>query len=358
MSFEHQFVGQFVAFSAGDLATQASRELLRLHPELGRRYRPLAETKWTETFASRLAELAAALNAGAPEIFANQLAWARAAFVARKVPLDDLRVSTQVLWQVVHDATPPEDRDTVRTYFEGALAALNAAPDRVPTTLSTKTPHGRLAAAYLLAILEGDRLSASRLVVDAVKAGTLSAHDAYIGVFVPVQHELGRMWHMNEVSIAEEHFATATTQMVMAQVMEYTPRMPRDGRVMLAASVQGNSHDLGVRFIADFFELAGWRAVYLGPNVPIEDLLLAVSDFGTHLVALSVCLPTQLRAAEDQIAAIRQADLPARPKVIVGGRAFEGLPNLWKQFGADGYASDAGHALRIADELVPLPPRS
>lgn len=356
LRFEQQFAGQFIAFSAGELAEQATSDLLLQKPDFQRRYKPQPDLKWRENLAARLADLAAALNAGRPEIFANQVAWSRSAFAARRVPVDDLRASLEVLWRTTSAAAAPEDRPSIDAAFTRALERLDSAPDELPTELTANTPHGRTAAAYLLAILEGDRLGASRVVLDAAKAGKLTLRDAYLDVFRPVQLELGRMWHMNEITVAEEHFATATTQMVMAQLLPLAQRKPQDGRVMIAASVQGNAHDLGVRFVADFFELAGWRAIYLGPNVPVEDLVLAVQDFGAHLVALSATMPVQLRAAEDTVAALSRSDLDHKPKVMLGGRAFADCPDLWKTFGADGFAVDPDDAVRVADTLVPVPP--
>src|SRR5262249_31800717 len=133
--------------------------------------------------------------------------------------------------------------------------------------LSADTPEGRLGASYLLALLEGDRLHASRLITDAAKAGMPVSHN-YLCVLWPLLKELGRMWELAEIDVAEEHFATATTGMVMAQLYPYLERKKSNGRTVVAATVEGNQHELGVRMVADFFEMAGWRAVYLGSGVP------------------------------------------------------------------------------------------
>ncbi|QYU70444.1 cobalamin-dependent protein [Leptolyngbya sp. 15MV] len=131
------------------------------------------------------------------------------------------------------------------------------------------------------------------------------------------------------------------------------PRTP--GRSSAAASVEGNTHDLGVRFVADFFELEGWRAIYLGPSVPVADLVQGAHDFGADLVALSATLATQLRAAEDTIALLRASDISPSVRVIVGGQGFAAAPGAWQAMGADGFASDAREAVTLGDRLVPVP---
>jgi MerR family transcriptional regulator, light-induced transcriptional regulator len=354
ISFEHQFAGQFISFSAGDLALRAAQLFLTRHPEIAARYGPRPEAKWCENFSARLADLSAALAAGRHEIFANQLAWSRTAFAARNVPVSDLRLSVEVLGEVLQDSCPPDDAALVARFIQEGLLAIDRAKDALPTELTPGTRFGTLAASFLLCIFQGDRVGASEIVLAPARTGELSLRDAYLHVFVPVQQELGRMWHMNEITVAEEHFATATIQLVMAQLLPLAKRKPFDGRIMIAGSCAGNAHELGVRFVADFFELDGWRAIYLGPNVPAEDLILAVNDFRAHLVALSACLPTQLRAVEETVNAIRQSGLHKQPKIILGGQAFKGTNYLWRDYGADGHACSADEAIAVADRLVPV----
>ena len=81
------------------------------------------------------------------------------------------------------------------------------------------TAEGRLASEYLLAVLEGDRRRASHVILDTVDGGR-AIRDVYLQVLLPAQREVGRMWLVGEVNVAEEHFASATTKMVMSPTME------------------------------------------------------------------------------------------------------------------------------------------
>ncbi len=351
--FERQFAGQFVQFCAGELGANAAKELLRRRPELGAMFRPQPEKKWSENLATRALDLSAALDAGRPELFARQVAWSGAAFAARGVPIEALRASVEVLRDTTLDAVPEEDRDLVRACFEAGLATLATAHPPAPSELRTDSVQGRIAAEYMLAVLEGDRVRAARAVREAVRSGRISFQDAYLEVLVPVQRELGRMWHMNEIGVAEEHFATATTQMVMSQLLAEAPRAPFDGRVMIGASVEGNAHDVGVRIVSDLFEVAGWRAIYLGPGVPVSDLVQAAEDFRADLIALSASLVTHVRGVEEAVRGVRGRGLRPTPKIIVGGRAFEGCPDLATECGADAHASSPLEAVAMGERLVP-----
>lgn len=356
--FQGRFVGELIAARSRELAELAAAELIARNAPLAERYRPLPREKWVASYVGRLADLAAALFAERPDLLAAQVAWARTAFAARGAPVDDLRDSLVVLREVLLREVTPEDASIVDECLSSALRTLEH-DDIPPSRLTTDTPQGRVAAAYLLKILEGDRIAAGQVVHQAVRNG-LCVRRAYLDVLVPVQQELGRMWHLNEITIAEEHFATSTTLAVMSQLLPLAEIRPRDGRAMLAASVDGNTHDLGVRVVADFFEMAGWRTVHLGASVPAEDLVIAVRDFNVDLIALSVALTNQVPVLMSAIESLRITLGDQCPKILVGGPAFSGGAavghdgrELWRGIGADGFAASADAAVTLADRLVP-----
>lgn len=350
---DRALLAEFLRVRADELGGIAARRLIEACPDLQRRYRPMPALKWRPHLAARVLDLSSAVLAGRPEVFAAQLVWSKVAFRARGVPTEDLRRSLDLLHEVLNHECPPEDRGELGRYFQAAWGALAGSPDEPPPRLSVETPEGRLAALYVKSVLEGDRLAACEHVMAAVRGG-LAVKSAYLHVLAPAQQELGRLWHLNELSVAEEHFATATTMMLMPQLAAVAPRRQRDGRVVLAACVQGNAHEVGLRMVADFLEMEGWRAIHLGADVPVEDLADAAVAFGADLAALSVSLPGQFQEAQDTVARLRQHG-PAGLKIMLGGAALVGLDGLWRKWGADGWAGSAEAAVLEADRLVPGP---
>jgi methanogenic corrinoid protein MtbC1 len=276
------------------------------------------------------------------------------AFESRGVPKDDLARSLDMLGESLERFIPDEDNGLVQEYLQAAGKALYAPALAPPSNLSVHTPQGELAARYLLAALEGERFAASRLVLDAVRTDKLSVRDAYELVLLPVQREVGRLWHLNDLTVAEEHFVSSTTQLTMGQLYPFLNRAPRNGKTVAAASVEGNAHDIGVRMVSDYFEMAGWRAIYLGANVPAGDLAQAVDHFDADLVCLSAYLPTQLRAIEDTISGIRSTQRGGIVKILVGGPAFGATAQTWREVGADALAMDAAQAVLLGGKLVGL----
>jgi methanogenic corrinoid protein MtbC1 len=208
----------------------------------------------------------------------------------------------------------------------------------------------QLALHYLQTVVVGNIHSAMDSVIDAVENG-LPVSDAYLNVLLPAQVEVGRLWHANKLSIAEEHLVTTTTHRLMAVLAQMVEREDNNGNTLVAAAVSGNAHELGIRTITYLLEFDGWKTIYLGSDVPAADLPVTINCFNAELVLLSIGLSSQLKSLRKTIEQIRdKSDRPV--KIMVGGNGFAGAPHLWREVGADGFASSAEQALLMAQELV------
>jgi methanogenic corrinoid protein MtbC1 len=72
---------------------------------------------------------------------------------------------------------------------------------------------------FLQAILAGQRAAAVQVAREALRDGT-SLQSLYLDVFQPALYEVGARWEANQLTVAQEHIATAITQFVMAQIYE------------------------------------------------------------------------------------------------------------------------------------------
>ena len=356
MTQPEQALARMIKSGARALAAYAAAAMPPISPESPRAPASGQFEGWQNVLAARLEELAVAVSTGRPAVFVEQVRWARAGLEARGVPAERLRQGLEALRRVLAEQIPPELAPMATGCIDRALAESSGEPAGMTPRLTAGTPEGRLAATYLLAILEGDRRRASRLILQAADEGQ-SLADLCLKVLQPAQEELGRMWLLGEINVAEEHFATATTRLVMAQLHARAACAPSNGRTLLAAAIAGNQHDLGIQLVADLFETDGWRAIHLGANVPAEDLGEAADFYQPDLVALSVSMATQLPALEQAIAAVRASQRGVFVKIMVGGRGLSGPAQSDKLRGADDHVSDPFEALARANALVGLPGR-
>lgn len=297
----------------------------------------------------RIRHLAEALAVGRPEVFALDVQWLIEGYAARGVSVELVRTSLACLRDELRESLPAGDVRRTDECFDRAMGVLSGPPREFAGHLEDGQPHVELAREYLLALLEGRGRDAHGLVLEAAASG-VSAIELQAHVVAPVQAEMGLMWQRGEVGVADEHLGSRIVEDTLALLQAQQPAEPSTGRTVITASVAGNLHDIGARVIAHRFEQAGWRSIFLGADMPSADLAQAVGAHSGQLVALSVGLGLDLRATAEAIHALRSAGRPLA--VIVGGRLFVELPELWRDVGADGTAPDAEGALREGERLV------
>ncbi|WP_420125600.1 cobalamin B12-binding domain-containing protein [Longimicrobium sp.] len=201
---------------------------------------------------------------------------------------------------------------------------------------------------YLAAIRAGNRRQALG-VVDLALAGGMDARTLYLQVFQPAMHEIGRLWQENLITVADEHLATAVTQLAMSRLYEQLFGDRADaGPLLVAACAQDERHELGLRMICDLLELDGWDTVFLGASVPVEDLVRMVVERRPEVVALSASITPHLARVREAVQAIREAMPEGAPVIAIGGRAFAGDEALAERMGADLTAKDA---VEVAERL-------
>jgi methanogenic corrinoid protein MtbC1 len=135
-------------------------------------------------------------------------------------------------------------------------------------------------------------------------------------------------------------------------MMEESRKQERKGRSLVATSVSDEFHDIGIRIVADFFEMDGWDTLYTGANTPAPSVVAMIRDHHADAVAISSTMPVHISRVYELIRAIREDPKTAGTHIIVGGYPFSLVPNLWKCMGADAGAVSADEAVGKANQLV------
>jgi methanogenic corrinoid protein MtbC1 len=335
---------------AGLAAALVDREFAR-HPELEQRYGPVGRQKSLADAAYHLSFLAQSLALNDQAVFADYVAWAKVVLTKRNVLASDLAFHLECLADVLEEQLPPEPGAVAVQFVRAAVQAMPGMAEDLPTFLDANAPLSPLAHQYFEALRRGERHVASLLVLEAVAAGT-PVQQIYLHVFQPAQHEIGRLWQTNRITVAQEHYCTAATQLIMSQLYPHIFATAKNGRVLVATSVAGDLHEIGVRMVADFFEMDGWNTFYLGANVPHTSVIATVVERHADVLAISATISYHVEAVRELIGAVRRDPAAGRVTILAGGYPFNQDPQLWHEVGADGYARDAQQAIVLADRLV------
>ncbi|HEX8170278.1 MAG TPA: cobalamin-dependent protein [Thermoanaerobaculia bacterium] len=322
------------------LAIEITERQLAADPSWIERFGEKARVRGIEDARFHLQYLDVAVSAQSPVLFLDYIAWVKVVLATRNIGERELLETLRLLRDVV-------DADAARI-VDSAIDALPSMPGDVEPILDPRAPLWAVATEYLNALLQGSRRDAASHVSAALDNGA-SLRDVYRHVFEPVQQEIGRLWQLNRISVAQEHFCTAATQQLMAQLY---PRMfggERREKRAVAMCVGGELHEVGLRIVTDLLELDGWQTWYLGASVPPASAVELCAAHRADVLLISATLPPHIPQTAEVIRLLR-AKHDAR--VLLGGRAFRNTPELWRTIGADGYAANADDAIELANRLT------
>jgi methanogenic corrinoid protein MtbC1 len=343
-------IGRILDTERARLAETITARQYEAQPELAAKYGEAGRARCLQDANYHLSYLADAVAASSHSLFSDYIGWAKVMLNARGIPAADLSRNLSIMRDVVREELSPEMAAAVDEYFAAALTRLPSLPSDLPPLFADDAPHSALAKQFLRLLLNGERHAASRLILDAVESG-VTVKDIYLHVFQLSQREIGRLWQMNRVSVAQEHYCTAATQLIMAQLYPRIFRTEKNGRRIVATSIGGELHEIGIRIIADFFEMEGWDSYYLGANCPTAAILQALTDRRADVLAISATMTFHIRAVENLIRAVRASENFHAVRILVGGYPFNVEPELWKRVGADAYAANPSAAVALAAEL-------
>ena len=133
-------------------------------------------------------------------------------------------------------------------------------------------------------------------------------------VVIPYLRELGDRWENDEVSVAQEHFASCFLESWILTVSRGYGRA--DGRSAVLACLPGERHCLGLAAFALALRDLGWRVTYLGGDTPLQSAIDAAEAVRADVIVLAVVLPEVLAAAIAELGA-----LDSGHAVVLGGPA-------------------------------------
>jgi methanogenic corrinoid protein MtbC1 len=200
-------------------------------------------------------------------------------------------------------------------------------------------------------VLDGRRNEAKKYIDSLIEVGT-PIEDIYILVFQEALRCVGQLWLEGIVSVAVEHYFTAITQYIMSSMYEniFYSNVTKEKR-LLACSIGSELHEVGIRMVADLFEINGWDTRYLGASVPINAIVEYAENYNPHAIALSVTMTNHIINLKEVIEQLRENKATKHIKIIVGGRVFNQVPDLYKKVGADLYAVDALEGIKSINEI-------
>jgi len=320
------------------------------HPDLQQKYGERGRRKCKEDTVYHLHYLSEAIATNRKQMFVDYVGWAKTMLYSRGIDPASLGDNLDSMAHVLRLKSPRTCRSTFAEFIRSASAQLPKLPDTLPSFIDPINPLFELADSYLKSLLLLNRDDAISLILQQLEMG-LTIQDLFKHLIYPVQREVGRLWQENQITVLQEHYCTAATDLLITRLKHKSRGVPR-GVAALVVCPDGEEHSLGIKMFSDLLESDGWKVAYIGPKCPITDVLQHVRAYSTDLVAISVATPLNLGKAKELITRIKSLVLEHPPSILIGGAAVNSNPEIWKYLAADGAAPDVSEGLEMANRLV------
>lgn len=172
---------------------------------------------------------------------------------------------------------------------------------------------------FLQNLLKGNRANCSAIARQYL-AQNPSIKDLYEEVFKVALYEVGRLWETNQISVAAEHMATAITEGILNELFEQIISGRKYNKKVVVACVEGEHHQVGIKMVADVFEMKGWDSFFLGTGIPTNELIKFISEKQPDLLAISMSVYFSFANLLKMLDILR-TEFPDL-QIIIGGQAF------------------------------------
>ena len=172
---------------------------------------------------------------------------------------------------------------------------------------------------FLNGLLVGNRLLCSEIINKLVNE-KVRINDIYENIIRAALYDVGDYWERGEISVASEHMASAIVESILNELYSKIISKSRMDNTVVACSVENEAHQIGIKMVADIFEIHGWNVHFLGANTPLKDLIKFIEIVNPKIVALSVSIYFHINMLEEMIERIRV--LFSQTLIIVGGQGL------------------------------------
>lgn len=174
----------------------------------------------------------------------------------------------------------------------------------------------QLVQAFTKSILAGDVHSLMELHSSSIHS-KIDNFTFYEKIIKPSMYRIGDLWEKNQITVADEHLATATLKYLLATVFTHQEASENHPKALLFC-IEGEHHSLGLELANEVFKEKQWNTRYLGANVPVKDALTFIEAWEPHVIGISIGMTTELTRLKECIEEIREYSQEI--EILVGGR--------------------------------------
>lgn len=176
---------------------------------------------------------------------------------------------------------------TIAHLKDRQLESLLDEPEAAPPA-AARAPQRRSTTIDLTDLMHAlDRLSLPEIDAALSRAATiLPAREFIADMVLPLLRELGVRWQAGTLTPAQERVVSALVRTVLGGLLRTTPA--GSGPSVVFATPSGEFHELGLLAGAVLAAQAGFKVIYLGPDLPAEEIASAANQASAAAIVIGV----------------------------------------------------------------------
>jgi len=154
--------------------------------------------------------------------------------------------------------------------------------------------------------------------------------EALHGILLPLQEQVGQLWHEGYIDVAIEHYVTKHIQQKIFSAMNQLP-VAEFGAKVIVACPPGEEHDIAALTVAYRCRVRGCRVYYLGANVPVASLANLCGKVEPDLTIISF----PLALSDDKVTELVQAladEVSPVSNLAVGGHGAIAMRDIFLKY--------------------------
>ncbi|MFY0483129.1 MerR family transcriptional regulator [Flavobacterium sp. PLA-1-15] len=134
-----------------------------------------------------------------------------------------------------------------------------------------------------------------------------SFREIFNEIFIPLLNEIGLLWQTDTIKPAHEHFIS---NLILQKLIINTEKVQilepeKKEKVFVLFLPINEVHELGLMYLNYEISLNGYRSIYLGANIPFEDLKDIAQIFNDIVFVSYMTVSPEKEAVEDYILRIK-----------------------------------------------------
>lgn len=152
-------------------------------------------------------------------------------------------------------------------------------------------------------------------------------------LIVPLIYKIGEMWQSGDLRISHEHFSTSIIKNFLLNIIQSAHPQDNSPKIVVTTP-SGQLHELGALIAACVASFEGWAVVYLGPNLPAEEIASSAIKINARVISLSIVYPLDDERLVEQLKRLKLL-IPDDVRILIGGRGSTNYSKVIEEIKAE-----------------------